>query len=72
MLFVELLHLINKGRGGGGASVVVIKAVCLKRRRSRVCSPLWHSASFKETEKINIVGSLRDREVACSTSDRQT
>ena len=48
-----------------------VKAVCLKRRRSRVCPPLWHSASFKETEKINIVGSLRDREVACSTSDRQ-
>ena len=50
----------------------------LPARRSRVRTPLWPS-SFKETQmflprhslKFNIVGSLCDREVACSDSDRQ-
>ena len=54
-------------------SGVVVKAVCLGSRRSRVRTPLWH-LYFKETKcfflahshRFNIVGSLRDREVACS------
>ena len=50
----------------------------LERRRSWVLTPLWPS-SFKATKcffpthswRFNIVGRLRDREVACSPSDRQ-
>ena len=55
----------------------VVKAACLECRWSRVRAPLWHS-SFKKTicfflahsRRFNIVRSLRDREVAYSTSDR--
>ena len=39
----------------------VVNAACLESRRSRVRPPSW----------LSIVGSLRDREVACSASDRQ-
>ena len=55
-----------------------VKAACLESRRLRGRTPLWLS-SFKETKCVfpahswwvNIVGNLRDREVACSASDRQ-
>ena len=64
------IHFVS---GGPGA---VVEAACLQSRRSRVQTPLW-LPSFKEAKcffpshsKIfNIVGSLRDREVACSASD---
>ena len=60
----------NKSVGPGA----VVKAACLEGRRSMVRTPLWHS-SFNETKCFfpalslwfNIVGNLRDREVA----DRQ-
>ena len=56
----------------------MVKAACLESRVSWVRTPLWHS-SFKETkcffpahsERFNIVGSLREREVAYSASDSQ-
>ena len=60
-----------KRKGGGPAAVV--KAACLESRRLRVRTPLW-PPSFKETnvsQRFNIVGSLCDREVACSASDYQ-
>ena len=65
---------LTKGRGHGA----VVKAACLDSRRSRVRTPLWPS-SLKETKcffpahpkSFNSVGSLRDWEVACSTSDSQ-
>ena len=54
------------------------KVDCLESRRSRVRTPLWQS-NFKETKcffpahswRFSIVGSLCDREVACSASDLQ-
>ena len=60
------------GRGPGA----VVKAACLESRKSRVRTPLW-DACFKEKKylflahswRFNIVGGLRDREVACSASD---
>ena len=66
------------GRGVGGWAGAVFEATCLESRILRVRTPLWHS-SFYETKwffpahtwRFNIVGSLRDREVACSASDRQ-
>ena len=33
----------------GGDTAAVVKAACLKSRKSRVQTPLWHS-SFKETK----------------------
>ena len=55
----------------------VVKAAGLESRRSQVRPPLLHSG-FKETSffpanscRFNIVGSLCDREVASSASDRQ-
>ena len=56
----------------------MVNAACLESRRSRARSPLWN-LSFKETkcffpghtQRFNIVGNLRDREVARSTADRQ-
>ena len=64
--------------GKVGAHGAVVKAACLKSRRSRVRTPLW-PPSYKETkcffsahsQRFNIVGSLCDQEVACSASDRQ-
>ena len=61
--------------GGPGA---VAKAACLESRRLQVRTPLW-PLSFKETKcffpahsyRFIDVGSLRDREVAGSASDRQ-
>ena len=67
----------HTARKSGGPAAVV-KPACLENRRLWARSPLWHS-SFKETKCFfpahswwfNIVESLRDREVACSASDRQ-
>ena len=61
--------------GGGGARVVVSTAAFHARVRGLVPG----LGGLKETKmflphprvKVSIVGSLRDREVACSTSDRQ-
>ena len=65
------------GIAGRGPRAVV-KSNCLKNQRSRVRTPLWPSVSKKKKSffprslvNIHIVGSLRDREVACSASDRQ-
>ena len=60
---------------GGGPRVVVSTAAFHARVRGSVPG----LGGFKETKmflphprvKVSIVGSLRDREVACSTSDRQ-
>ena len=61
--------------GGGGPRVVVSTAAFHARVRGSVPG----LGGLKETKlflphprvKVNIVGSLRDREVACSASDRQ-
>ena len=61
--------------GGGGPRVVVSTAAFHARVRGSVPG----LGSLKETKmflphprvKVSIVGSLRDREVACSASDRQ-
>ena len=63
------------GRSGGGPRVVVSTAAFHARVRGLVPG----LGGFKETKmflphprvKVSIVGSLRDREVACSASDRQ-
>ena len=63
------------GQQGGGARVVVSTAAFHAGVRGSVPSP----GGLKETKfflphprvKLSIVGSLRDREVACSASDRQ-
>ena len=63
------MHGSVQGVGPGA----VVKTACLGSRRSWVRAPLWHS-SFKETicSLVEIqYWSLRDREVACSPSDRQ-
>ena len=53
----------------------VVKATCLESRRSRVRTPLklQRNKMFLACSllKIFIVGSLRDREVAASASERQ-
>ena len=63
------------GRRGRGPRVVVSTAAFHARVRGSVPGP----GNLKETKmflphprvKVSIVGSLRDREVACSASDRQ-
>ena len=63
------------GGGGGGPRVVVSTAAFHARVRGSVPG----LGGLKETKtflphprvKLSIVGSLRDREVACSASDRQ-
>ena len=60
---------------GGGPRVVV----CTAAFHARVRGSVPGLGGFKETKmflphprvKVSIVGSLRDREVACSTSDRK-
>ena len=79
----HLLHLSRFWRericpAWAGEIGAVVKAACLESRRSQVRTSLWPSI-FKQTkcffpahlERFNIVGSLCDREVAFSTSDRQ-
>ena len=72
-------HLLNiwclPGVSGGGPRVGVSTAALYARVRGSVPG----LGGFKETKmflphprvKVSIVGSLRDREVACSASDRQ-
>ena len=75
-----LLHSLSIGNPfpppmlGWGPGAVV-KTACLGSRRSRVRAPLWPSSLQKtkcffpaHSYRLNIVGSLRDRGVACSAS----
>ena len=72
MLTVNILGPPDRG---GGPRVVVSTAAFQARVRSSVLG----LGGLKETKmfllharvKLSIVGSLRDREVACSASDRQ-
>ena len=70
------LYIFNSlSMGGGGPRVVVSTAAFHARVRGSVPG----LSGLKETKlflphprvKVSIVGSLRDREVACSASDRQ-
>ena len=71
---IVILNL-STGLGGGGPRVVVSTAAFHARVRGSVPG----LGGLKETKlflphprvKVSIVGSLRDREVACSASDRQ-
>ena len=71
LVFVALFQCVE----GGGPRVVVNTAAFHARVRRTVLGP----GGLKETEmflphpreKFSIVGSLRDREVACSASDRR-
>ena len=66
--------VFTSGRGGGPRVVVSTAAF-----HARVPGSVPGLGGFKETKmflphprvKVSIVGSLRDREVACSASDRQ-
>ena len=68
-------HVRLAVEGGGGPRVVVSTAAFHARVRGSVPG----LGGFKETKmflphprvKVSIVGSLRDREVACSAADRQ-
>ena len=70
-----ILRVIFPSCWGGGPRVVVSTAAFHARVRGSVPG----LGGFKETKmflphprvKVSIVGSLRDREVACSASDRQ-
>ena len=76
---LPILHCITvldcRSRLGGGPRVVVSTAAFHARVRGSVTG----LGGLKETKmflphprvKVSIVGSLRDREVACSASDRQ-
>ena len=69
------LPLSSSSTTGGGPRVVVSTAAF----HARVWGSVPGLGGFKETKmflphpcvKVSIVGSLRDREVACSASDRQ-
>ena len=69
------LHIVSDVTLGGGPRVVVSTAAFHARVRGSVPG----LGGLKETKmflphprvKVSIVGSLRDREVACSASDRQ-
>ena len=72
---ISLMFLCGLGLLGGGPRVVVSTAAFHARVRGSVPG----LGGLKETKmflphprvKVSIVGSLRDREVACSASDRQ-
>ena len=74
-IFYSLSHIKTQSMVGGGPRVVVSTAAFHARVRGSVPG----LGGFKETKlflphpcvKVSIVGSLRDREVACSASDRQ-
>ena len=74
-LWIKLCNVTTRGGGAGGPRVVVSTAAFHARVRGSVPG----LGGFKETKmflphprvKVSIVGSLRDREVACSASDRQ-
>ena len=69
------VQMMGGGGGGGGSRVVVSTAAFHARVRGSVPG----LGGLKETKmflphprvKVSIMGSLRDREVACSASDRQ-
>ena len=75
MNFSLMIFSVSAVCRGGGPSVVVSTAAFHARVRGSVPG----LGGFKETKmflphprvKVSIVGSLRDREVACSASDRQ-
>ena len=62
----------------GGCPGAVVKAACLESGRSRAWTPVW-PLGFIETKCFfhahscisNVVGNLREREVACSVLNRQ-
>ena len=58
---------------GGGPREVVSTAAFLARVRDSVpgLSGLKETKMFLPHPRVSIAGSLRDREVACSASDRQ-
>ena len=72
---IEVVPALTCKRAGGGPRVVVSTAAFHARVRGSVPG----LGGLKETKmflshprvKVSIVGSLRDREVACSASDRQ-
>ena len=74
LLFAILYAIIVHSRGGGPRVVVSTAAF-----HARVRGSVPGFGGLKETKlflphprvKVSIVGSLRDREVACSDSDRQ-
>ena len=74
MVYIKIFQRF-KGWGGGGPRVVVSTAAFHARVRGSVPG----LDGLKETKlflphprvKVSIVGSLRDRKVACSASDRQ-
>ena len=61
------------GQVGGGPGVVVSTAAFHARNRGSVpgLGGLKETKMFHPRVKVSIVESLRDREVSCSTSDRQ-
>ena len=69
-------HIIKKKKKKGGGPRVVVSTAAF---HARVRGSVPGLGGFKETKmflphprvKVSIVGSLRDREVACSASDRQ-
>ena len=71
---VETVYNIHRNKGGGPRVVVSTAAF-----HARVRGSVPGLGGLKETKmflphprvKVSIVGSLRDREVACSASDRQ-
>ena len=75
VIFDFTIKLYLRAEEGGGPRVVVSTAAFHARVWGSVPGP----GGLKETKmflphprvKVNIVGSLRDREVACSASDRQ-
>ena len=71
----QTLASLNHKREGGGPRVVVSTAAFYARVRGSVpgLSGLKETKMFLPHPRVNvsIVGSLRDREVACSASDRQ-
>ena len=75
VVFAVMIAFWSTDQKGGGPRVVVSTAAFHARVRGSVPG----LGGFKETKmflphprvKVSIVGSLRDREVACSASDRQ-
>ena len=72
--YPNYLYIVHRPKGGGPRVVVSTAAF-----HARVRGSVPALGGLKETKlflphprvKVNIVGSLRDREVACSASDRQ-
>ena len=70
------ISIVADWRGGGGGPRVVVSTAAF---HARVRGSVPGLCGLKETKmflphprvKVSIVGSLRDREVACSASDRQ-